>query len=169
MGRGDLSFGLWESEKSYGNSCCGFLWKRWINKLTNIVECRLEQFIIPPNTAYLRLKSSFAPQNLYLLLPKSHLGRNFRPIGVTFGRRPLRGPGSVDSDLKGQMLLKDMKLDSRWPLKAMILEYRSFNNGRLQADFKVHQTEIGRLLSEILRDFLEKGLSRTYKNSIKSR
>ena len=75
----------------------------------------------------------------------------------------------MGSDLEGQMLLKDMKLDSRWPLKAMILDYRSFNNGRLQADFKVHQTEIGRLLSEILRDFLEKGLSKTYKNSIKSR
>ena len=62
-----------------------------------------------PDVAYLRLKSSLFYKTSVCCSPSLYEAKDFRPIGSTFGRRPLTGEGGRGSDLNGQIPLKIRK------------------------------------------------------------
>ena len=70
---------------------------------------------MPPDMAYLRLISNVFYKTSVCCSP-SLKAKDFRSMGGTFGRRPLTGEGGEGSDLNGQMQLKNMKIESQWPL-----------------------------------------------------
>ena len=71
---------------------------------------------MPPDMAYLRLKSGVFRKTCTCCSPSLIEAKKFRPIGGTFGgRRPLTGRG-WGADLNSQMPLKNTKIRSLSPL-----------------------------------------------------
>ena len=69
--------------------------------------------------AHLWLKSGIFHKASICCSPSLTEAKTFRPIGGTFGRRPLTEEGGGSSDLNSQMPLKSTKIKSQSPLEAL--------------------------------------------------